>query len=84
MGGFSSDATIERSKVVSQFLLEFGSVLDMSVGEVYNEYVDYCRRTGAVPISSTYSFGREVVKHTGAKTKAAHHNGTVMRVYTND
>lgn len=37
-----------------------------------------------LPISSTYTFGREVVKHTGAKTKAAHHNGKVMRVYTDD
>lgn len=83
LGMFSPDAAAERSVVVSQFLSEFGSVLDRSVGEVYNEYLDYCHRTGNVPISSTYAFGREVVKHTGTKTKTAHRNGKVMRVYTN-
>lgn len=81
IGLFTTEVSAERSVVVSQFLSEFGSVLDMSVGEVYNEYLDYCHRMGNVPISSTRAFGREVVKHTGVRTRSVYRNGKHMRVY---
>lgn len=83
-GLFTTEASAERSKVVEGFLTEFGSVLDVSVGEVYNEYLDYCHRMGVVPISSTRAFGREVVKHTGVRTRSAYRNGRHMRVYTDE
>lgn len=82
--GFSQGAAAERSAVVAQFLEEFGDITGMPVREVYNEYCEYCRRLGRAPISTTYAFGNEIVKHTGKRSKAAHRNGVVVRVYTDE
>lgn len=82
--GFSQGVAAERSAVVAQFLEEFGDITGMPVREVYSEYCEYCRRLGRAPISTTYAFGNEIVKHTGKRSKAAHRNGVVVRVYTDE
>lgn len=71
-----------RCETVTQFLLEFGSVMEKTVGEVYNAYLDYCNRTGITPIRTTYAFGAEIVKQTGIHTKSRRQNGKAVRVYT--
>ncbi len=69
-------------EVVASFLSEFGSVMEKTVGEVYNAYLDYCNRTGNIPIRTTYAFGAEIVKQTGIHTKSRRQNGKAVRVYT--
>ena len=80
-GTFSPEAAVERSNTVAEFLSEFGSVVDKAVVEVYEAYLDYCRRTGNNPIPSTRGFGSEIVKQTGIHTKTRKRNGKVVRVY---
>lgn len=80
LGSFTPEGA-ERSNTVAAFLAEYGDVTGEAVIDVYDAYLDYCRRTGNRPIPSTRGFGSEIVKQTGIHTKARQRNGKVVRVY---